>query len=87
MLGLAGWRVPAAAAVVPASRVAVAVVVPAVPMAGATLNDLGTADPAELVLFLVAFPFGIWGPALALATWAYVLHRREDDARRTAAGG
>jgi hypothetical protein len=84
---LAGRRVPVAAAAVPAAVVATALVVAAVPMLVSTVTELGARDPVELVLFLVAFPFGVWGPALALATWAYVLHRRADGADRTGTAG
>ena len=85
--GAAGRPVPVAAAAVPASVVATALVVGAVPMVVALVGQLGARDPWELVLFLLLFPFWVWGPALALATWAYVLRRRQDALGTPAAAG
>jgi hypothetical protein len=72
---LAARPVPVAAAVVPASLVA-AVVTMAAPSVVAQAIERGDAS------VLLVFPLPVWGPALALATLAYVLRRR-DAARAT----
>lgn len=73
MPGLAGRPVPVAAAAVPGGAVATILCVTAVPMLVAMLaGDLPT---TEKLLSLLVFPFGVWGPALALAVWGYARHR------------
>jgi len=84
---VAGRPVPVAAAAVPAAVVATGLVVGAVPMVAALVGQLGTRGPLELALHLLVFPFWVWGPALALATWAYVLRRRQDAVSSPAAAG
>lgn len=83
--GVAGRPIPVAAAVVPASLVALALVVGAVPMVVGAFTELPITG-WERLLSLLVFPFWIWGPALALATWAYLLRRREDADEPAAAG-
>lgn len=73
MPGLAGRRVPIRAAAIPGGVVAAVLTVSAVPMIVAMLTtDL---RPLDKALSLLVFPFGVWGPALALAVWGYVAHR------------
>lgn len=79
MPGLAGRRVPIAAAAVPGGLIAVTLIFSAVPM-------LVLFSSQGLVLGIVGaltFPCWYWGPALALAVWGYVAHRTESE--RTAA--
>lgn len=83
---VAGRPVPVAAAVVPASTVAVALVAGAVPMVAATSTGLAGVAVWERAVFLLMFPFWLWGPALALATWAYLLRRRDDAGDPVLAG-
>lgn len=75
MPGLAGRRVPIAAAAVPGGLVAVTLIFSTVPMlvmfSGQSLGDA--------VLGAVAFPCWYWGPALALAVWGYVAHRIQSE--------
>ena len=71
--GLAGRPVPVAAAAVPGGVVATILCVTAVPMVVAMLA--GDLSMTEKLLSLLIFPFGVWGPALALAVWGYVGHR------------
>lgn len=84
--GLTGRRVPISAAAVPAGLVASVVVMAAPSMVAQSWAD---GDP----MFLVLFPLPVWGPALALATVAYVLRRRAgatagvDDRRQLSAAG
>jgi hypothetical protein len=73
MPGLAGRPVPVAVAAVPGGVVAAIVCVSAVPMTVSMLvSDLTATEKA---VALLAFPFAVWGPALALAVWGYVAHR------------
>jgi hypothetical protein len=73
MPGLAGRPVPIRAAAIPGGVVAGLVTLAAVPMLVAMLSsDIAAVDK---VLSVLLFPFGIWGPALALAVWGYVGHR------------
>ncbi|WP_423462414.1 hypothetical protein ACO229_18370 [Promicromonospora sp. MS192] len=71
MPGLAGRRVPIAAAAVPGGLIAVTLIFSVVPM----LVLFGSQSPAEAIVGAVVFPCWYWGPALALAVWGYVAHR------------
>jgi hypothetical protein len=71
MPGLAGRRVPIAAAAVPGGLIAVTLVFSAVPM---LLMSRGESIGNQ-ILAAVAFPCWYWGPALALAVWGYVAYR------------
>jgi hypothetical protein len=87
---LAGRPVPVRAAAVPAGLVAGIVTAAAAPMLrGIFDSSPGTvfdgASFAERLLLTGIFPFWLWGPALALATWAYVQWRRQLTATRTRA--
>ncbi|MBO0608623.1 hypothetical protein [Myceligenerans salitolerans] len=70
--GLAGKPVPIAAAAVPGGFVAATLTCAALPM----LLAFRGRGADELLLSAVAFPCWYWGPALALAVWGYVAHRR-----------
>lgn len=71
MPGLAGRRVPIAAAAVPGGLIAVTLIFSTVPM----LVMFSGQGLAEAVVGAIAFPCWYWGPALALAVWGYVAHR------------
>lgn len=74
---LAGRPVPIAAAVVPGGAVAALLSFAAVPMlAGAAAQGQGV---GLVLTFAVVFPCWLWGPALALALWGYVGHRRDQQ--------
>lgn len=70
-----GRPVPAGAVVVPAVSVALLFTASGIDsLALAAEHGGGMAPVLETA---VVFPFWLWGPLLALATWGYVLHRRE----------
>lgn len=71
MPGLAGRRVPVAAAAVPGGLIAVTLIFSIVPM----LVLFGSQTPTQAVVGALVFPCWYWGPALALAVWGYVAHR------------
>ena len=83
MAGVGERPVPIALAVVPASVVAALFTVGGVDMmlsvVEGTLSD-GTVG--QVLEFVLAFPFWLWGPLLALGTWGYAMDRRD---RRDAA--
>jgi hypothetical protein len=72
---VAGRPVPVWVAAGPGSVVAAILIVSAAPMIRMFAEE-GTTD--ALVSAFV-FPMWLWGPALALAVWGYVLHRRGDQ--------
>ncbi|MFC7405802.1 hypothetical protein [Georgenia alba] len=69
---VASRPVPVAAAAVPGGVVATVLIFTAVPM----LYTGAREGLAEFLTAAVAFPCWFWGPALALAVWGYVGHRR-----------
>jgi hypothetical protein len=71
MPGLAGRRVPIAAAAVPGGLVAVTLIFSAVPV----LVMFGEQGLVDGIVGAITFPCWYWGPALALAVWGYVAHR------------
>ena len=75
MPGLAGRRVPIAAAAVPGGLIAATVTFAAVPM----LIMFGEQGVVEGLIGAISFPCWYWGPALALAVWGYVAHRVQSD--------
>jgi len=81
---VAGRPVPVAAAAVPGGVIAAVVCFTAVPI----LYTAAGRGVASLVESAITFPCWFWGPALALAVWGYVGHRRElavaEDASATA---
>jgi hypothetical protein len=68
----AGRPVPVWFAAVPGGLVAATLCASAAPM----LLTFGQRSLAEGLVSAVIFPMWLWGPALALAVWGYVLHRR-----------
>jgi hypothetical protein len=74
MPGLRGRPVPVAAAVVPATLVALLISSAAVSMVMMSFED-------GLWWFLLVFPLPVWGPALGAAALGYALRRRGDRAR------
>lgn len=77
---LSGRTVPVAAAVGPGGLVAGTLTASALPMVRAILTPVdGSVFGEQTLLARVGatflFPFWIWGPALALAVWAYAVHR------------
>jgi hypothetical protein len=75
MPGLAGRRVPIAAAAVPGGLIAVTLVFSTIPM----LVMFGEQSLVEGIVGALVFPCWYWGPALALAVWGYVAHRTQAD--------
>ena len=81
--GAAGRPVPVAAAVVPGLTVAVAVTLAAVPTALSAFDSSAVASSRpEQLLYLLVFPFWLWGPALLLAVAGYALSRSDQRAER-----
>ena len=77
---VAGREVPIAAAAVPGGAVAALFTFAAVPM----LVGAEAMTVADRLLFAVTFPCWLWGPALALAVWGYIGHRRDQERRGSA---
>ena len=76
---VAGRSVPIAAAAVPGGAVAALLSFAAGPLlVGAAVQGQG---PAFVLTFALVFPCWLWGPALALAVWGYVGHRRAQQRR------
>ncbi|SDS79964.1 hypothetical protein SAMN04489752_2548 [Brevibacterium siliguriense] len=72
MLIVGGRDDPIAAAAVPDGAVAAMLCFAAVPL----LLDSAQLGTARFVETVITFPCWFWGPALALAVWGYVGHRR-----------
>lgn len=70
---VAGRPVPVWVAAGPGSVVAAILCVSAVPM----IRMFATQSVGEAIGSAIVFPLWFWGPALALAVWGYVLHRRQ----------
>lgn len=86
MAGVGGRPVPIALVVVPASIVAALFTVGGLDMMLSVLEgNLGDGSIGQMLEFALAFPFWLWGPLLALATWGYVMARR-GAAKPTTAG-
>lgn len=82
----AGRPVPVRAATIPGGIVAGVICAAAAPMAYATLSPAAGMVFDGLGLWsrlgaLLIFPFWGWGPALALAVWAYARSRRDPASR------
>ncbi|MEV7632557.1 hypothetical protein AB0N64_09125 [Microbacterium sp. NPDC089318] len=73
MAGVGGRRVPRGLVVVPASLVAVLFTFGGVEFVVAAAST----SPASGVTMALMLPFWLWGPLLALATWAYALRTHE----------
>ncbi|GAA1489305.1 hypothetical protein [Brachybacterium sacelli] len=67
-----GGPVPVATAAIPGFTVAALLCFAAVPM----VLSASTLGVAEMLSFALVFPCWFWGPALALAVWGYIGHRR-----------
>lgn len=81
MAGLGGRPVPIALAVVPASVVAALFTVGGIDMMLSVVEGtLSDGSVGQFLEFVLAFPFWLWGPLLALATWGYAMARRADTA-------
>lgn len=81
MAGRGGRPVPVALAVVPASIVAALFTVGGVDMMLSVMEGtLSDGSIGQVLEFVFAFPFWLWGPLLALATWGYAMARRADTA-------
>lgn len=81
MAGLGGRPVPISLAVVPASIVAALFTVGGVDLILPTIEvALSGGSVGDVVVSLFMFPFWLWGPLLALATWGYAMARRSDAA-------
>lgn len=77
MAGLGGRPVPVALAVVPASVVAALFTVGGIDMMLSVIEGtLSDGSFGQVLEFVIAFPFWLWGPLLALATWGYAMDRR-----------
>jgi hypothetical protein len=77
---LAGREVPIAAAAVPGGVVAALMSFAALPM----LIGVPGLPVTTVLSFAVIFPCWLWGPALGLAVWGYVGHRRDQQERGSA---
>lgn len=81
MAGLGGRPVPIPLAVVPASIVAALFTVGGIDMMLSVMEGtLSDGSIGQVLEFVFAFPFWLWGPLLALATWGYAMARRADTA-------
>jgi hypothetical protein len=67
--------VPVWAAAGPGAVVAAILCISALPM----IAEFASEGVSEGLLSALIFPFWFWGPMLALAVWAYVLHRRDEQ--------
>jgi hypothetical protein len=72
---VAGRSVPVWAAAGPGAVVAAILCISALPM----IAEFASEGVSEGLLSALIFPFWFWGPMLALAVWAYVLHRRDEQ--------
>ena len=88
MAGLGGRPVPIALAVVPASIVAALFTVGGVDMMLSVLEGtLSDGSIGQVLEFALAFPFWLWGPLLAFATWAYAMARQDATPLETPVSG
>lgn len=70
LAGLGGRPVPAELAVIPASVVSVLFTA-----AGVEFAIEGAGPAKDTLTLMLIFPFWLWGPLLALATWGYAMRR------------
>lgn len=79
--GIGGRPVPIALAVVPASIVSALFTAGGVDLVLSVFDGaLGDGSVAQVLELVFVFPFWLWGPLLALATWGYAMARRVDTA-------
>ena len=82
--GLGGRAVPVGLPVIAAMTVAVLFTAGGLGMVVQALaGQFGALGPAAVIEIVGIFPFWLWGPLLALATWGYAMHRAD---REVAAG-
>jgi len=81
MAVIGGRPVPPALAVVPASVVAALFTAGGIDLV-LSVSDGGIGDgtAAQVLELVFVFPFWLWGPLLALATWGYAMTRRSERA-------
>lgn len=78
MAGVGGRPVPVALAVVPASVVAALFTAGGIDLVLSVQDGaLGDGSVEQTLELMLMFPFWLWGPLLALATWGYAMARRE----------
>lgn len=79
--GVGGRPVPLAVVAVPGFTIAALLIFAAVPMVlSASING-----PSIMLASALVFPCWLWGPALALAVWGYLGHRRSTSVARAGA--
>lgn len=77
MAGVGGRPVPIALAVVPASVVSALFTAGGIDMVlSAQDGAIGDGSIAHIIELVLVFPFWLWGPLLALATWGYAMARQ-----------
>ena len=77
MAGIGGRPVPIALAVVPASVVAALFTAGGIDLVLSVQDGaLGDGSIVQVLELVFVFPFWLWGPLLALATWGYAMARR-----------
>lgn len=80
--GVGGRSVPLAVVAVPGFTIAALLIFAATPM----VLSMSLVGPGRMIAFALVFPCWLWGPALALAVWGYLGHRRTSDISRAGAG-
>ncbi len=86
MAGIGGRPVPIALAVVPASVVSALFTAGGVDLVLSVYDGvIGDGSPAQILELVFVFPFWLWGPLLAMATWGYAMARRSSAGPMTAA--
>lgn len=76
--GLGGRAVPVGLPVIAAMTVAVLFTAGGIGMVVQAFDgQFGALGSAAVVEIVAIFPFWLWGPALALATWGYAMHRAD----------
>ncbi|MEJ1087954.1 hypothetical protein WDU99_06445 [Microbacterium sp. Mu-80] len=79
--GLGGRAVPVGLPVIAAMTVAVLFTAGGLGMVvQAFAGQFGALGPAAVIEIVGIFPFWLWGPVLALATWGYAMHRAGREA-------
>ena len=76
--GVGGRPVPLAVVAVPGFTIAALLIFAAAPM----VLSVSIIGPSMMLAFALVFPCWLWGPALALAVWGYLGHRRSTSVAR-----
>lgn len=79
--GVGGRPVPLAVVAVPGFMIAALLIFAAVPM----VLSASIIGPSIMLASALVFPCWLWGPALALAVWGYLGHRRSTSVARAGA--